>query len=326
MQRLLFVTALVVLGLVTTSSQASTFAPTAKPDYCSSAVDCEQCHSRSSVSGECNWCLTSSGKSQGCTRGSCPFMEANSNQCKVPTDWCRSAITCEDCLQRSGSDRSCEWATGINRGYGDSLGCWNGGESPAGAIITYTQRNECPGLGIPWKEGLWAAVGLSTASLVLGALIGFIALIVSFNLSSVRLQRTAFLLWVISFLFWGAALPSVLASMLVIRRRRPSPCCSCSCTWVFLLGITEVCGVLMGYLSGVTLDGLQLASNDPWWSYTFILVIGMPTVLSSILVCGLPRIIISWAISKEKEHDDVDLRSQEPRHSSPPHYGYQAIK
>ena len=254
-----------------------------------------------------------SGSSQGCTSGSCPNSYAPQGSCPVDVSWCRSASSCTECVSRSVSDSNgngmdaCSWFSGDYQSD-QVFGCWpsNAGPSISGGSLYQVYFGQCGGSGGGYS-GLGWGVGLGTVSFFVGLLGGLLVLIHQSSQSQVRLQRVALGLWLTSFVFWGACFPSVIASFL-INRRRPSrhSCCSCGCTWIFILGITEMCAVFSGYLSGVIIDGANMSNS---WNQYFVatLVIGLPTILASVLLFGLPRILISYSISKEKHHDDSDL-------------------
>ena len=173
--------------------------------------------------------------------------------------------------------------------------------------------------------GLTFAVAFTSVSFFGGILFGLVVLISQLSKTQARLQQVSLGLWILSFVFWGACIPSAIASMIINKRRpRQYSCCSCGCTWIYILGFFEMSAVFAGYLTCVILDGSQLSYPyfDYWNQISFTLVIGLPTVVASILMMGLPRVLISNAVSKEKSHDDSDLEhtplARDERSAPPP--------
>lgn len=75
-----------------------------------------------------------------------------------------------------------------------------------------------------------------------------------------------------------------------------------------MLAVFEMLGVLAGYLTGTIIDGSLMSCFGCGYSDgPFTLFIGLPTALASILVMGLPRVIISYNLacgSKERSDDE----------------------
>jgi hypothetical protein len=158
-------------------------------------------------------------------------------------------------------------------------------------------------------------------SMVLGLLIGAVVLAVYLRRDVAQQQRAASALFGLSFVLMGAAPFSVGLCMRIVRSTTRKSFEGHSAA-VFILGISEICCMLGGFLAGFMIE-LFDDYNENYFS-GFIILMGIPTVIGGTLVFGIPRIIVSWyasrrdpnapdAESSDEEEEDEALRGGSPR-------------
>lgn len=195
-----------------------------------------------------------------------------------------------------------------------------------------TAFSDCPA---NQTTGFLVAIIVGSSLMGGGLLMGLIVFIRVIGKGPEEQQTAAALLFYMSFVLWGASFFSAILSMRIARKRPTRSCCSCGCSWVFICGVFEMMGVLMGFLAGLIIDASQL-SWDPtnyntYFYYNFFnatLMIGMPTVLGTLLTFGIPRICISNSLSKASKHkrfeDDEESRPM-ARDTTPINYQSSAV-
>jgi hypothetical protein len=192
----------------------------------------------------CNWCVAGP-LSVGC-RAMCPpgstAVVGGYHQCPVTFDVCPSIQSCGKCNQNS----NCNWC-GSNYNYNSND--YNGGCVSRVYTCPQDTTNQwsCPN-----SNSNYVAITLASVSMIVGLLIGAIGFWMGVR-DPTKQQSISVGLFALSFVFWGASLFSFLLSCKVVKRASRE-CCNGYCFCIYFFGIFELCCVLAGFLSGVTMD------------------------------------------------------------------------
>lgn len=153
---------------------------------------------------------------------------------------------------------------------------------------------------------LWLVipVALGASSMGIGLLIGAIVLACLRNSTPRSKAVASAWLYAISFPFWGAAFFSVILSY-QCRTRARSP------RSVIALGVLELFFFCLGFLTGFVMDSYYLANYMPYQIiygaiHSFTAYIGAPMMAGSLILLGLPRVLITTCAVKDG--DDVEAR------------------
>lgn len=152
-------------------------------------------------------------------------------------------------------------------------------------------------------------------SMIVGLVIGVIVYLPSIARNREGQAHASIALYLLSYLFWGTSFFSCVLSFRLTKQRKA---CGCSCSWIYVMGIMEMMGVIAGFVTGLTID-LSINygyyynyyySNGP----SFMLLIGMPTSLASILVFGTVRVILTGREGRQHAKKDDDVHHDTPHH------------
>jgi hypothetical protein len=184
--------------------------------------------------------------SLGClnTDTQCPGPFTQLEYCPIPS--CDVATNCGDCVSRARPQGggSCGWCTTYD---GNNIGCRSSFDECNGATSTTVQMlYSCP-VNAVIPSILWSV------STILGLGVGALVYVLVFNSDTRRQIQASYGLFVLSFLFYGASLFSVLLSIRVSNKLNRK-CCTgyCFCIWFF--GCFELTSVLAGVLTGAIMD------------------------------------------------------------------------
>jgi hypothetical protein len=217
---------------------------------CAAHQSCPECNTFVGPSGAaCNWCIRPGEVplSAGCVEasGGCPAGTGVAVLC--PPSLCETALTCSECVAKaSPSGGPCGWCVTPNS---LNIGCRSSSLTCGETINVF--MSQCS-VAAPPSTLMWSVVVLPAAT-VLGLVVGLVVFVKTATSNVKTLVRASVVLFLLSFVLYGAALFSFLLSVRVVNKMRRDEC-NCFCSWIWIFGCFEVFGMLAGMLTGVIFD------------------------------------------------------------------------